>query len=91
MKLAGRLVNCSVAEQPMLLKAFESRIEPVPGVLGLGPELLYQMVGHVTMLDADLKQRRIVDHQGPEYPNPSLDEVRGWIIAGRKFVHCTSE
>ncbi len=91
MKLAGRLVNGPAAKEAMFLKALEPRAEPEPGIFGLGTELLHQMSWHVTMLEADLEQRRMIDDKGPEYPNACLGEVRGRVIAAGKFVHRTGE
>ncbi|WP_245525701.1 hypothetical protein [Mesorhizobium sp. M00.F.Ca.ET.216.01.1.1] len=91
MKLAGRLVNGPATKEVMLLKALEPRVEPEPGIFGLGTELLHQMSRHVTMLEANLEQRRMVDDEGPEYPNARLREVRGRVIAAGKFVHRMSE
>lgn len=91
MKLDGRVVDGLVAEEVLLREALEPRAEPEPSILCLGTELLHQLRRHVPLLQADLEQGRMVDHEGPEYSDACFNEIRSRIVAGGKLVHGMSE
>lgn len=66
-------------------------MEPAQGALGGTSELLYEMSGHIAVLDAYLEQRRVVDGHRPEHTNAGFHQIPGRIVAGWKFIHCPAQ
>lgn len=91
MKLDGSVIDGPFAEEATLREALEPQAKPEPGIVRLDTELLHQMRRYVPVLQANLEQGWVVDHEVPEYSHACLNEIRRRIVAGGKLVQGVSE
>lgn len=85
-ELASPFVNGPFTQSIMLMEALDPGTEPAQGAPGGTSKLLYEMTGHIAVLDAYFKQRRVVDGHLPEHMNSGFHQIPGWILAGWKLI-----
>lgn len=75
----------------MFAEALKPRMEPAQGAPGGTSELLYEMDGHIAVLDAYLEQRRVVDGHRAEHKNAGFHQIPGRIVADWKLIHSPAQ